>query len=60
MWSGEWSSCSGEARKTRFAVSEWSTHCMAHGRSRSGNVLVPLASVGARVFFWPGAQTAEL
>ena len=30
---------------TRFAVSEWSTRLMA-GRSRSGNMLVPLASGG--------------
>jgi hypothetical protein len=43
----------GEARKTCLAVSEWSTHCMAHGRSRSGNVLVPLASGGRHECFAP-------
>ena len=43
----------GEARKTRFAVSELGTHCWAHGRSRSGNVLVPLASGGRHECF-PG------
>jgi hypothetical protein len=32
-------------------VSEWSTHCWAHGRSRSGNVLVPLASGGRHECF---------
>ena len=48
----------GEARKTRFAVSEWSTHCMAHGRSRSGNVLVPLASGGRHECFL--AQFAQI
>jgi hypothetical protein len=41
----------GEARKTCLAVSEWSTHCWAHGRSRSGNVLVPLASGGRHECF---------
>ena len=41
----------GETRKTRFAVSEWSTRCLAHGRSRSGNVLVPLASGGRHECF---------
>src|SRR5215203_5159873 len=41
----------GEARKTCLAVSEWSTHCLAHGRSRSGNVLVPLASGGRHECF---------
>jgi hypothetical protein len=44
----------GEVPEARFAVSESSTHCLAHDRSRSGNVLVPLASGGRHeCFYWP-------